>query len=330
MSRTKHVFSTEEIPHLWAHQKQEDARNPQGNLYFKGKTIYSYRDSYPIASHVTSKTGKKHAVLIRTDTYSVTTSAHISAVRYAARHLEVFEVPHVIGSWNSEPSHNDNLAYYVQQSREALGRAERARKSGTYELVRAFGCRDKAKQYAKLFKVACPVFDFLPKGKKLAALKTQIAEREARARVADGIRHENQRVAWEARSERDRLAREERERIEALELPEKIEAWRNGKHVSFGYGSHTPTMLRINGDDVETSRGARFPVAHACKGLKIVEACVNAGREYVRNGHTVHLGHYPIDRIEANGTVHAGCHVVTYAEIQRISSALQSRCTEVC
>ena len=80
MPRRKHAFPTSEIPHLWAHRVQDDGRNPQGNLYFRGDTIYSYRDSYPIASHVTS--GEKNAVLIRAgQPYSVTTSGHISAVR---------------------------------------------------------------------------------------------------------------------------------------------------------------------------------------------------------------------------------------------------------
>jgi len=322
MARTRHVFPTDEIPHLWAHRTQKDARNPQGNLYFKGATIYSYRDSYPIASHVTSKNGKKQAVLIRTDTYSVTTSRHISAVRHAARHLQVFDVPSVQTEWAwSEPGadHKTNLAYFVEQSKDALGKASRARKAGTYELAQAFGNRDKAKEYAKFFGIACPVFDFLPKGRKLSALKEKIAEREARARIADA-----------ERDARERARRAEQERIQTLELAEQLELWRQGNPNVSAWQLHGASpALRIVGDTVETSRGARFPVAHACRGLKLVQACVNSNREYVRNGHTVHLGHYPIDKIEANGTVHAGCHVVAYDEIQRIAPVLESLCTEV-
>src|SRR5205807_8092971 len=40
--RPRHVFPTGEIPHLWAHKVQPDARNADGNLYFGGDTIYSY------------------------------------------------------------------------------------------------------------------------------------------------------------------------------------------------------------------------------------------------------------------------------------------------
>jgi len=47
-----------------------------------------------------------------------------------------------------------------------------------------------------------------------------------------------------------------------------------------------------------------------------------SGQEYVHNGHTIHLGHYVIDRIEPDGTVHAGCHVVKWDEIERIAPQL--------
>src|ERR1035437_2858663 len=80
--RKKHVFDTGEIPHLWAHRTQEEARNRQGNLYFADDTIYSYGSHFPIARPVTNEAGER-AVLLTTATYSVTTSSHCSAVRSA-------------------------------------------------------------------------------------------------------------------------------------------------------------------------------------------------------------------------------------------------------
>jgi len=84
------------------------------------------------------------------------------------------------------------------------------------------------------------------------------------------------------------------------------------------------TALRVKDGEVETTRGARVPVDHAARALKIVRACVSTGREYVRNGHTEHVGNYSIDRIEANGTLHAGCHVIRYEEIERIAPQLEA------
>jgi hypothetical protein len=42
----------------------------------------------------------------------------------------------------------------------------------------------------------------------------------------------------------------------------------------------------------------------------------------VSNGHSIRLGNYAIDRIEPDGTVHAGCHVVRWEEIERIAPEL--------
>lgn len=46
----KRVFPTDEIAHIWAHQRQDEARNSGGNFYFNGPTIYSYGGHFPIAS----------------------------------------------------------------------------------------------------------------------------------------------------------------------------------------------------------------------------------------------------------------------------------------
>jgi hypothetical protein len=83
-------------------------------------------------------------------------------------------------------------------------------------------------------------------------------------------------------------------------------------------------MLRVVGDEVQTSLGARFPVAHAIHGLALVRRVRASGREYVSNGHAIHLGNYVIDRIEPDGTVHAGCHVVRWEEIERIAPELSA------
>ena len=40
-------------------------------------------------------------------------------------------------------------------------------------------------------------------------------------------------------------------------------------------------------------------------------------------GRTVRLGDYQLDWIEANGTVHAGCHIVAWDEIERIASEIE-------
>jgi hypothetical protein len=134
-------------------------------------------------------------------------------------------------------------------------------------------------------------------------------------------RDERRQERWNARREKDRQQAEEK----AAKMPELLEAWRNGDN-SLGYWDlhNLPAMLRIDGDEVETSLGARFPVSHAIRGLAFVRSVKASGNPYQSNGHTVHLGHYSIDSIDADGNVKAGCHLVTFAEIERIAPKLES------
>ena len=127
----------------------------------------------------------------------------------------------------------------------------------------------------------------------------------------------------EAKRAAEKAEQTKRERAEALvRQQELITKWRAGQYSGCLYD--VPVMLRIDGDEVVTSRGARFPVSHAKRALAFVRKVRESGQAYVRNGHTIHLGPYALDRIEPDGTVKAGCHVVSWEEIERIAPALDS------
>ena len=54
----RHVFPNREIPHLWAHKTQDEARNGTGSFYFRGGIIFSYGSHFPIAAHITGSQGQ--------------------------------------------------------------------------------------------------------------------------------------------------------------------------------------------------------------------------------------------------------------------------------
>jgi hypothetical protein len=125
----------------------------------------------------------------------------------------------------------------------------------------------------------------------------------------------------EAKGAAEKAEQTKRERAEAIaRQAQLIEQRRAGQYSPCLYD--VLAMLRIDGDEVVTSRGARFPVSHAKRALPFVRKVRESGQAYVRNGCTIHLGHYAIDRIEPNGTVKAGCHVVSWDEIERIAPVL--------
>jgi len=338
----RQVYPTDEIPHLWMHQTQESARNPGGNLFFNDGVIYSYGNHFPIARHVTNgKQGKREqkAILFTTGRYSVTTSRHVNDVRMAIPSgALVFEVPDLGVSYGRQINHEENVKAYAQLVEQKVLKASRARSSYSieYELREASEQREQCMQYCKFFGLRVPKLATVPAmdAEQLAQIRKQEKERIAKqaaeekkhrekaykAQIKEWMAaHPDYQKRWNGTIEHaETLAKE----FGSLEDAAKIEAWLNGNGNAYNLPRDTDTLLRIVGDEVETSRGARFPIDHAKRGLLLVDAVVARGEEWKRNGHTCHLGHYQIDRIEPDGTVYAGCHVVTLQAINRIRKQL--------
>jgi hypothetical protein len=295
--RFKAVVDSSEVAHLWAHKVQSHARNARKTVFFSHDTIYSYGEHFPIARHVTNKAGEQ-AVLFTTAHYSVTTSQHCGMVRSAISHLTVFSVPHVVGRWNTEVNHGDNLKAYADAISTHLLKAARARTSKEWEHARALELHEEAIKYAKFFRV--PYAKTLPAVPALDSVQLQA--------IKDA---ENKRLA----AERKRIMREN---------AEAIALWRTGEYARLPHG--LPDMLRVSkdGQSIETSRGVSFPISHAKRGLALVRAVRNSGETWHTNGHTCQLGHYRIDSIQSDGTVKAGCHTVKYSEIERIAPAIDA------
>ena len=118
---TKHIFSNGMLAHVWAQQEQSHGRSGNGNFRFDGSTLYSYRE--PIARFTISADGRS-VVLITSETFSVTTSAHTSRAGNAVHGQTVFRVPDT-GYDSVEPDHATNLRHLLKQAREPLGKVSR-------------------------------------------------------------------------------------------------------------------------------------------------------------------------------------------------------------
>jgi hypothetical protein len=258
---------------------------------------------------VTNESGER-AVLLTTPTYSVTTSSHCSAVRSAIPSgIRVFHVPNVCrgrysGTELTAQDHAYNLDDYAGRIEKHVITSARAWSSysKTWNNQRAGHLRDQAFAYCAFFGLPVPNIPEVPEldSEALTAIRKREAKRAA-----------------------EKAEQTKRERAEALvRQQELITKWRAREYHGCLYD--IPVMLRIVGDEVQTSRGARFPVSHAKRALAFVRKVRESGQAYVHNGHTIHLGPYPLDRIEPDGTVKAGCHVVFWEEIERIAPFLDS------
>lgn len=83
----KTVFSNQELFHIYASGTQSHGRSSNGNVYFEGGVLYSYGKHFPIALEY----GDKY--LFTNDSYSMTTSKHVSQARRALRHRDCIELP---------------------------------------------------------------------------------------------------------------------------------------------------------------------------------------------------------------------------------------------
>jgi hypothetical protein len=82
-------------------------------------------------------------------------------------------------------------------------------------------------------------------------------------------------------------------------------------------------MLRVNGEQIETSLGARIPLAAAPMVWNLVQRALGAGGfEPSHALGRLKLGDYPLDRIDADGTLHAGCHAIPYSELEVMARRL--------
>jgi hypothetical protein len=311
---SRNVVQGKEVAHLWAHQAQTWARNSGKTIYFEKRTIYSYGSHFPIASIVKTKTGE--VILFNSDRHSVTTSKHQSWVRHAIpSSFDVFTVPSIP---SNERTHFDmhivNANHYRETIQHLINRAARAKSDlqKRYLTDEITATLAEADRYAAAFKC-----------KKIMKLPKLPANWEA---YASELRTKTAKKAAETRK---REAAAKAKRIE--QAAEAIAKWQAGDNVSLPYD--IPTMLRIktvttDGDTsetiVQTSRGASVPIEHAIRGLRIVRAVMHSGKEYQRNGHTEHLGPYAVDRITTDGTLYAGCHVITWDEIEKIAPQLDA------
>lgn len=105
----------------------------------------------------------------------------------------------------------------------------------------------------------------------------------------------------------------------ARENARDVLAWREGRNNRTRAASSDSPMLRLSGDMIETSWGASVPASVAETLWRLVNAA-RAGMDTSRaNG--MRVGHFTLTNVHADGGITVGCHVIAYAELQRMALA---------
>lgn len=327
----KTVFNNNMVAHVWAQRNQERGRSNNGQFYFKGPTIYSYRDSWPLAHYL-----KDGRLIVNTQNYSPTTARHGSYVRQAINYDRsnclFVECVGIVKE-----------AIYFDNNRDSEYGLKALLDSGqkyiNHVVMLALDSAAKRRMAAKkqedingaLYKVASvkAVYDAL-------GIETPKSLNDATEKLTGDIEtllksHKDELEAARIKAEKERADKQAR----LKELAEKcLATWLNGidKLQIEGQGllhclNYTRNLdnawLRVKGDNVETSQGASFPVEHAKKAFKAIRACKDHSIPFVDSENVLRLGHFKIDAIAANGDVKAGCHTVLWPAIEKVARELK-------
>ena len=292
------------IAHRWA---QDTGASLKGYAMFcREGMIFSHGEHFVIArfANTPERRGKpsQRVILWNNQGYSVSTSKHQSYTRRAIPSgVPVFAVPDLerYEDYSEKTTGAAVLKWHVEEAAKLYAKARRARVNGPWLEKQAEAHLGEAERFAAAFGHRWK------RSASLAALADAVAKETAKQAKA----------AAKARKER-----EERERV-ALEARQKQDAewfadWQAGRsrHCPASYrsrpdGSAYVARLRDSGsDELVTSQGAAVPWEHAVKAFRFIRLCVEKGEGWQRNGRTVRVGHYQIDRIEPNGDMTAGCH----------------------
>lgn len=288
--------------HMWANQTQAYANRSGtgGSLSFSGRKVYSYTTCMGVILPPSGVVFGGTVYLLNSHSYSVTTGKHQSMIWRACRGSSIFRFP--FPPTTDVEANIRKIRGVLEYELESIPGFNKDGKSGKR--------RDKALaefansvEYANEFVQA--VTGETGKFNDLMAPDAMAALLETRDRL----------------KREEEATQAEKQRQYEIESAERLEKWLDGQDV-YGYFLLEYARLRVKGSEVQTTQGATVPLEHVLKALPLVLRLLNSGGTYKRNGHTIHLGHYAIDEIAADGVLVAGCHKFTKAEILRFAGAI--------
>lgn len=289
----KTYFTSKEVDHQWAHELAPRGRCPS-HEHFEGASFYSYSTEI---GRILKRNGRK-AYLLNVTQYSITTSGHQHALRMAipgdATVFKVGGIGQGCSLYGADKKAGAILfAYSIKQASKAKLKCAQARKewNKNYYAAEQAGWLQQAVEVSAFF-----------------GLRRKVDDRVV-VRLAQRIAADERRMAAEEKARQIR--------IEA-ENAETVQRWLDGEDVWFPYSIDHPCRLRAVGDEMETSKGVKVPLAEARLAFNFARKMRATG--WHRNGGKFTIGEYQLDAVNESGVV-AGCHRVSFDEIERFAKS---------
>jgi hypothetical protein len=314
----KHCFSSKEIAHIWVHKKADYGKVSGGNEHFEGDRYYSYHTC--IAERRTFK-GVGDIHFVSRDCYSNQTAKDLGALRRALVGCDVIGTCGVPRGYSQIlPSPDATAQTKKKWVREEIERqlkraakeslsASRARTRKAWHLEASMAHVKTAERLAELFKVKVKI------PKDLTGLVEELKEAQAKEAAAEKLRREKyeesckeQREKWLAGDPNVcypssyRFSDEFGTRLRVVERKD------------WGDGGQTGTSEKV----IQTSLGIKIDYREAQAALKWLLSHREKG--WRTNGEQFKIAGYNVSSVSETGVV-AGCHRVTWGEIERIAKS---------
>jgi hypothetical protein len=288
------VFSSNnEAAHIWASQSQNSGR--AGNVFFENGVIYSYGRHFPVARFAPEF---GDVVLFTDRGYSNSTGKHKSLIRRA-----------IPGGFNvvycDDPTRGveHNLGVW----RSTVERLRREFAAKTHRMTRG-------NIAVEIFKTCESAILYCAALRGFAPLWTNETNDEMTAR--DYVYE-----LAKARDAKKEAARIEREKLAAVDAGDRLAMWQAGQNPPQNGFQYCATVLRLNADQIQTSRGAQIPVADALKLWPLLLRVKTSGKTLEAGLHNINLGAYRFKSFDG-ATLIVGCHSIGWDQLELMADQL--------
>ena len=283
--RTK-FSSNRELAHIWANNDDPTVYKTANSVSCQFNRFFSYNTC--IAEIVGD------SVIFNIHSYSNTTAKHQSLL-YSAMHgknIIALDIP-PLNLKTLVFTQNDFNQVIVEHSHrkiaELLVKSYKARLNSEHYKASAYKIGENLKAYANLLGL-----DYSP---------LDLSEYQNSALEADKVRKAQEKI---------------RKAEKIKEQAESLEKWRAGADIRAYFET---TALRIKGDEIETSKGAKVPVEHAIRAFPLLVRLHKGENSIDLSAHSIKLGHYTVNRVEKDRLI-VGCHSIPFNEIYSIANQL--------
>lgn len=309
----KKVFSNHsEVAHVWAQRTQNEGR--VNNMFFEDGVIYSYGKHFELAKFI-EHAGKTY-LFVNTASYSNSTSKHQNHVRKAINSSLVdkvfyFDFKNVSSYWYSSYTFHldkNNLLDVIKNAHELAKQYFEKQLRARSE---TFHYRTGISNFALIQELITEFKDILDLNGVSQSQSFLESLEPLRAEALQKYNHLEETRAQ--RLELKRIKEEEQREKQAQKEREKIGSWLKGEISGTFY--NLPIYLRLVGEEIETSHGARVPLSRALEVLESIEK-----RDYIIGQR---LGHYTINEITSD-FIKIGCHTIYFNNVRTFLDGLKT------